>query len=44
MNAIIAYQQTPNKNMFEKVNELLFDLFEMNNDICDFNEDDYEYL
>ena len=44
MNAILEHQQAPSKFMIEQLNELLFDPFEMNEDICDFNEDDYEYL
>ena len=44
INVIIEYQQTPKKRMFEKLNEILFDPFGMNTDVCDFNEDDYEYL
>jgi len=44
MNAIIDYEQIPSKLIFEKLNELLFDPFEMNDDICNFNEEDYQYL
>ena len=33
MNAIIDYQQIPSKLMLEKLNELLFDPFEMDDDI-----------
>ena len=43
MNVIIDYQQISMKLMLEKLIKVLFDPFEMNDDIYNFNED-YQYV
>jgi len=44
MNVIINSQQIPSKLMRQKLNQLLFDPFKMNDDICNVNEEEYQYL